>query len=754
MFKNRLFVGFLILAVLISALYFIDFLLREIEAKDMRSIVVAGDKNFPPFEFIDDEGDYRGFNIDIMTAIGLEMGLDISIKPMPWNEALEALKRGDVDAIQGMARSEEREEVFSFVDHSIANSGAIFVRIDALYINSIDELAGVRVAFQKGDIGTKILLDHPEIRPVYFENQKKAVKALVAGEVEAFVGNRMVALYFAQKYNLLDEIKIIGEPFQSYEYGAVTLRSNKEVFELLNEGMIRIKKSGLHGKIHKTWFGETFGHVETMRRRYITIALISVSALAAVILISVLVNIRLRQLVRRRTSKLIEINQELEEQQRKTHKLAYYNNVTGLPNRQMLLCELSDRMHSVDEEKKNFAVILINIDKFKSINNTMGRVVGDKLLKDVSCRLKNAFNENIFIANFSGDSFVVVYEKTTKGKDCESVTKMIIKLVEKSFIIDNYEMHISVSVGIVFSSDVCEEPQELIKCAEIATYHAKRLGGNRYSVYNESMEKGEWKNLRIVDGLRTALGNDEFRLYYQPKVDLGTGKIIGMEALLRWEHSELGKIPPDDFIPIAEETGLIVPIGEWVLRTACKKTKEWHDAGFRSLHVAVNISPRQFQGYDIEKAVKRILAETELEPKYLVLEITETIVVESVNNANNTLESLKKLGVSISIDDFGSGYSNFSRLNEMPIDEIKIDKSIIQEAENSKSSMVIVDVILMMAKKLNMTVTAEGVETIEQREYLKGKQCDTMQGYLFSPPLAAEMFAETLENNERVNRTE
>ncbi|MCD5410672.1 MAG: EAL domain-containing protein, partial [Clostridiales bacterium] len=237
-------------------------------------------------------------------------------------------------------------------------------------------------------------------------------------------------------------------------------------------------------------------------------------------------------------------------------------------------------------------------------------------------------------------------------------------------------------------------------------------------------------------------------------VDLGTGKIIGMEALLRWEHSELGKIPPDDFIPIAEETGLIVLIGEWVLRTACKKTKEWHDAGFRSLHVAVNISPRQFQGYDIEKAVKRILVETELEPKYLVLEITETIVVESVNNANNTLDSLKKLGVSISIDDFGSGYSNFSRLNEMPIDEIKIDKSIIQEAENSKSSMVIVDVILMMAKKLNMTVTAEGVETIEQREYLKGKQCDTMQGYLFSPPLAAEMFAETLENNQRVNRTE
>ncbi|MGV8145207.1 MAG: EAL domain-containing protein [Alkaliphilus sp.] len=748
MFKNRLFViltTFIIFGLLMSIMLLP---ITEPQANNMKNIIIAGDENFPPFEFVDAEGDYRGFNVDIMQAIGLEMGLDISLKPMPWTEAVDALKKGDVDAIQGMARSEEREEYFSFVDHSIKNAAVIFVRKDIVYINSVDDLEGVRVAFQKGDIGTKILQDYPEIIPVYFTDQEEAIKALVAEEVEAFIGNRMVSLYFAQKYNLLDEIKIIGEPFQAYEYGAVTLKGNIEVFDLFNEGMIKIKKSGLHSKIHKTWFGETFVNVEALRRRYTTIALISIISLIVVVGIAVLVNRRLRQLVNRRTNKLVEANKKLEDQQIETHKIAYYNNVTGLPNREMLLKELHRKINFYGDEELNFALLFLNIDKFKNINNTMGREVGDKLLMEVAQRIKAVIDDSTFIANFAGDNFAIICEKTKKESDCASIADMLMRSISETFVIDNYEVHITTSIGMTIFPLNSKNPHELLKHSEIAKFHAKNLGGNRCCVYDDSMEKEEWKNLAIIEGLRTALDNDEFRLYYQPKVDLNTGKIIGMEALLRWYHPELGKISPDEFISIAEETGLIVPIGEWVIKTACLKTKEWHDDGYKSLHIAVNISPRQFQGYNIEKSVEKILEETNLEPRYLVLEITESIVVESVNDANDTLDALKKLGVSISIDDFGSGYSNFSRLNEMSIDEIKIDKSIVQAAAKSSDSMVIVDVILMMAKKLNMTVTAEGVETIEQREYLKEKQCDSMQGYLFSPPLPAETFGDMLRNKK------
>ena len=298
MLKNRMLIVLSSFFILALVMYLVIVPITKPDANDMRSIIIAGDENFPPFEFIDDEGDYRGFNIDIMKAIGLEMGLDISLKPMPWAEAIEALMRGDVDAIQGMARSVEREEVFSFVSHSIENALVIFTRKDTVYINSIDDLDGVKVAFQEGDIATELLQDHPEIIPIFFTDQEAALKRLAGAELGAFIGNRMVALYFAQKYNLLDEIKIVGEPFQSYEYGAVTLRGNTEVFDLLNEGMHRIKKSGLHSKIHKTWFGETFGHVEALRRRYITIALISIALLIIVTVFAVLINKRRRELVK------------------------------------------------------------------------------------------------------------------------------------------------------------------------------------------------------------------------------------------------------------------------------------------------------------------------------------------------------------------------------------------------------------------------------------------------------------------------
>lgn len=752
MLKNRMLIVLSSFFILALVMYLVIVLITKPDANDMRSIIIAGDENFPPFEFIDDEGDYRGFNIDIMKAIGLEMGLDISLKPMPWAEAIEALMRGDVDAIQGMARSVEREEVFSFVSHSIENALVIFTRKDTVYINSIDDLDGVKVAFQEGDIATELLQDHPEIIPIFFTDQEAALKRLAGAELGAFIGNRMVALYFAQKYNLLDEIKIVGEPFQSYEYGAVTLRGNTEVFDLLNEGMHRIKKSGLHSKIHKTWFGETFGHVEALRRRYITIALISIALLIIVTGFAVLINKRLIELVKRRTSKLTETNQKLLEQQKETYKLAYYNTTTGLPNRAMLMKRLSEKILEAKKEDNQFGILCLDIDKIKSINNTMGRSVGDKLLKAISEKIRMMSIENAFIANFSEDSFVVIYDKVKKGGDCERFASVLMEVLGDPFFINSYEIYITVSMGLSFCTYTGRNPQDLIRDAEIAKFKARSLGGNQYCIYNESMKKDVWRDLRIVEGLRKALANDEFRLYYQPKVDLNTVEIIGMEALLRWYHPELGKIPPDEFIPIAEETGLIVPIGEWVMRTACLQTKEWHNAGFKSLHIAVNISPRQFQGYDIERAIKNILEETNLEAKFLVLEITETIVVESIDSANDILKPLKNLGVAISIDDFGSGYSNFSRLNEMSIDEIKIDKSIVQATADSTDTMVIVDVILMMAKKLNMTVTAEGVETAEQREYLKEKECNNMQGYLFSPPLTTEKFGEMLKNNAAASK--
>ncbi|TXK80074.1 EAL domain-containing protein [Paenibacillus sp. N3.4] len=419
--------------------------------------------------------------------------------------------------------------------------------------------------------------------------------------------------------------------------------------------------------------------------------------------------------------------------------MAYYDDMTGLPNRRMFKDHLNETLTASKAIGQKLAVFYLDIDRFKLVNDSFGHDYGNMLLLQLAERFTRCITENDFLARTEGDEFAFFYTNAADSNDVITIIASINRVLEKPFILEQYELHVTASIGVAISSDDeegIEDAEMLMKYADIALARAKEKGRNDFQIFNTDMKLVSINRLKLENELRRAIASEEFTLYYQPQVEIETGQIVGVEALIRWNHPEKGLISPNHFIPFAEETGLIVPIGEWVLRAACKQNKAWQNSGFPKMPISVNLSMRQFFQYNLKGKISRVLEQTGLEPQYLELEITESMTMD-VDHAIQSLLELKKLGVHVSIDDFGTGYSSLYYLKKFPIDKLKIDRSFVRDIMVDPNDAAIVATIIAMTHHLNLKVIAEGVETEDQLHFLHENRCYEVQGFWFSPPVDA-----------------
>lgn len=429
------------------------------------------------------------------------------------------------------------------------------------------------------------------------------------------------------------------------------------------------------------------------------------------------------------------------------HNHAYYDMLTNLPNRILLNDRLSFMVNHAKRNKTNMAILLMDLNRFKLINDTLGFSAGDSLLQTIANRLKSCLRDVDGVFRLGDDEFGILLEEIAQPQDAARVAKRLLAVCSLPFQFYDHELYVTVSIGIsIFPTDG-DEIEVLLKNAEAAMNRAKELGINNYQHYMPTMNAKAFEQLTLEHNLRKAIQKDQFLVYYQPQIDLITQKIIGAEALVRWQHPELGMISPDQFIPIAEETGLILPLGEWVLRTACQQAKYWCDQLGTRFVISVNLSSRQFQQQDLVSTVYRVLRDIQLPPELLELEITETLGMKNPELTLKTLHELKSMGIHIAIDDFGTGYSSLSYLKKFPIDTLKIDRSFVSDINGDSNDDAIVVAVIALAQSLKLNVIAEGVETPEQADYLLEHGCERIQGYIFSPPVSAKDFETIIKRN-------
>ncbi len=426
--------------------------------------------------------------------------------------------------------------------------------------------------------------------------------------------------------------------------------------------------------------------------------------------------------------------------------MAYYDHLTGLPNRALFSDRLSQAIHLAKRNERFVGVIFLDLDGFKMINDTMGHNNGDTLLKEISQGIISRLRKTDTVARFGGDEFLLLINNLRDENDIIKVADNVMDLFKHPFYICGQEFYVTASAGLATYPFDGEDTETLIKNADIAMYNAKERGKNQYIMCTKDMKEELKRNIKLSNQLYRVQERNELILYYQPQIKLCTGKIVGMEALLRWKHPEFGMVPPNIFIPLAEMNGAINGIGEWVLQTAVKQNKEWQDKGFPPMRIAVNLSAVQFNNPELADRIKFILHKAKLEPKYLELEITESVATKESSHITEALNQLKKIGVTISIDDFGTEYSSLNRLKALPIDRIKIDMQFIQGIEGCEKDKAITKVIINLAQSLGLEVTAEGVETEPQLNFLNQKMCDEVQGYYCYKPMPAEDIEELLQS--------
>ena len=443
----------------------------------------------------------------------------------------------------------------------------------------------------------------------------------------------------------------------------------------------------------------------------------------------------LKELVTQRTEKL--------------NYLAQYDALTNLPNRVLFEDRLSQALALTQHNRQMMAVAFLSLDRFKKVHDLLGPACEGRLLQETARRLENCTKDigGTTIARFERDEFAVLFTQITNAQTVVEIINNINKAINESFVIDDHEIFLTASIGITLSPNDGADAQTLLKNAGAALYRAKKQGRNNYQFFTAEIKADALKRMTLENNLRRALERGEFEVFYQPKININTGQIAGMEALVRWRAPEAGIISPMEFIPLAEETGMILPIGEWVLRTACAQTKVWADEGFAPLQLSVNLSPRQFKQSNLLEVITGIIQDTGIDANYLELEVTESSVMQNTGEAVKTLRKLKNLGVKISIDDFGTGYSSLGYLKRLPLDVLKIDKSFVQDVTFAAEDAAIVMTIISLAHNLNLKVIAEGVEAEEQLKFLQLLKCDEWQGFLYSKPVTAADFRELLLKN-------
>ncbi|WP_084166392.1 putative bifunctional diguanylate cyclase/phosphodiesterase [Stutzerimonas azotifigens] len=442
-----------------------------------------------------------------------------------------------------------------------------------------------------------------------------------------------------------------------------------------------------------------------------------------------------------RTSKLAT---SLEKANSELIQLALHDNLTRLPNRLLLEDRLSQALKAAQREQGTFAVMFIDLDGFKAVNDAFGHHIGDQLLVQVAERIRSDVRAQDTLARLGGDEFVLLVD-VTGPDDAAALADKLVQCIEQPFQVSRYELRVSASIGIAVYPGDGLDARDLMLHADAAMYHTKNAGRNGYSFFEASMNANAAEHLQLLQDLRMSIQRGELRLHYQPKFQAPNGPVRGFEALLRWQHPQRGLLYPDVFLPLAEKTGVIVPMGNWVLDEACRQLREWHDQGFDSWTMAVNLSAIQFEQADLAEVITGAIARHGIAPRMLTIEITETVAMRNPETTIDTLNRLAELGVRASIDDFGTGYSSLLYLKRLPASELKVDKAFVREMSLGSEDSVIVSAIVALAKALDLSIVAEGVETAEQQRFLTELGCDTLQGYLLDRPMTVEQIRQRLD---------
>ena len=440
---------------------------------------------------------------------------------------------------------------------------------------------------------------------------------------------------------------------------------------------------------------------------------------------------------------------QLKQVEAKLSHLVYHNGLTDLPNH-LLLRKRFEKIKTQVDYQVSTAILLIGLDQLTSINSTLGNEFSESIVKSVAKRLTTCISNTDTLVHLNLGQFAILLTTIHCEGDTAKTAQKIISILSQPIQLNDHEVMLTASIGIAFCPSNGSNIDELTSNAEVAMNHAKQQGGNQHRFYTVDMKTASSNRLTLEASLRRALEREEFQVYYQPRVDLQSGEIISAEALVRWNHSTRGIVSPAEFIPLAEETGLIIPIGEWVLHKACEQAKTWQRNHLASLKIAVNLSARQFFKQDLGETIIQILIKNDLEPKFLELEITESTLMKDAKTATKTLSQLRAIGVHLSVDDFGTGYSSLSYLQKFPFETLKIDRSFISNIVSSPANIAITKAIIQMAHNLNLTVIAEGVETEAELAFLCQQKCDAMQGYLFSRPIPAAEFTTLLTPGRRM----
>lgn len=453
---------------------------------------------------------------------------------------------------------------------------------------------------------------------------------------------------------------------------------------------------------------------------------------------------KLKQQLEHQSETLLQKNKVIEH-------MAYYDSLTELPNRRKFYDTLVNQFSDAKTGLQPFGVMLLNLDRFKQINDTLGHMIADNLLLEVSKRISTSVRQHDFVARVGGDEFYFILPDTNREISVE-VAEEILDSFKAPFIIGQYEFYVSASIGLAVFPFDGEDSTTLIKKADAALYRAKEQGQNKYNVYHSGMNIHSYRSFLIQNDLRKAIERDEFYLVYQPRVNLLTGDVTSAEALIRWNHPVWGAIKPEEFIPIAEETGLIIEIDQWVFENVCKQINQWkeNELSLQNIRIAINLSAQHFIEKDFLANFINIFNQYKIDSNNIEFEITELVILRNEEAVQQTLQSIKELGIKLSLDDFGTGYSSLTYLRNFPFDSIKIDKSFIDDLPiNLNNSKEIIESVIFLANKINMSVIAEGVETIQQLDHLKTIGCEEVQGYIFSPPVQSDQFIQYVKSNER-----
>ncbi len=446
---------------------------------------------------------------------------------------------------------------------------------------------------------------------------------------------------------------------------------------------------------------------------------------------------------------VVDLSQNKQTQEKLNH-LAYHDALTDLPNQVLFKDRLKQAIALSRRNDQLQAVLLLNLDRFKTINDSLGYTAGDRLLQSVAQRLTSCVRESDTVARFGGDEFAILLTQIPRAQDAANVARAIKQTLDQAFLFEDQEIFVSSSIGISLYPQDGRDTGGLLKTAGVALDRAKAQGGNLFQFYTAGGTTRALKQLVLESNLRTGLERNEFIVQYQPQVDVRGFHLVGMEALVRWQHPSLGLLYPNEFVPLAEDNGLIIALGEWVMRTACAQSMSWQDAGLTPLTLSVNFSARQFQRPTFITDVARILKDTNLDPRWLELELTESSIMKDPEEAIEKLHELKLMGIKVAVDDFGTGYSSLNYLKRFPIDTLKIDKSFVSDVCKDPHDTAIVRAVIQLGHALDLTVIAEGVETKEQLQYLSALECDVLQGFLFSKALSASAFEELLVEQKQV----